>query len=171
MLRGTTGRAGGVDDGVGEVSVEEQVALDVCVAAAAEVAGADFGGTEGHGGGEAGAHGALAVGCDEGDAAGVGQVRVFEAGAVRTGFGEMPAIGGGRRVVAQFAEKGCAQAEAGGAHGGVAGGTAGDGRGRMFEASDDRLHLVGIDQYHAPFGSGDGGEERFGDSGEQVHDR
>src|SRR5690606_15422453 len=80
------------------------------------------------------------------------------------------AVGEGGVVVAEFAEKGDVEAEAGGADGGVAGRATGDGGGRDGQAGDQVGDVVGFDQDHAAFFAGDGGEEVFGDLREQVHD-
>ena len=167
---GATGGAGGVDHGVGEVAVEEEVAFIVGVAASAEIGGADLVGAQRHGGGEAGAHGAFAIRCDEGNAAGVGEVGVFEARGVATGGDEVFAIGAGGGVVAQFAKEGGAQAKAGGAYGGVARRASGGGGGLVFKTRDDGLHFVVVDEHHAALGAGEGGEEGFRHTGQKIHD-
>jgi len=79
----------------------------VSVAGSGEVGCTDFLGSERHGCAEVGAHGALAVGRDEGEAAGVGERGVvFEAGGICAVFAEVGEVVGGGRVGANFAEEG-----------------------------------------------------------------
>lgn len=166
-----TGGAGGRDDGGGESGVEHQVALDVGVAAVGKVGGADLVGREGHRGSEAGAHGALTVGRDQGEAAGVGEGRAFEAGAVDAMVEEVLVVGIGGFVGADFAQITGFEPEAGGGDNGVGGGTAGGAHGAGVELGDEAVHLIGIDEFHAALGAADVlGEEFVGDTREQVHD-
>jgi hypothetical protein len=168
---GAAGGAGGGEHGVGESLVEDQVTLDVRVAAAGEIRRRDFRGGEGHRGAKAGAQGALGVGGDEGEAAGVGLVAALEAAGVDAGGGKGGAVGGGEVVGPEFAKEGGAEAEAGGVEGGVGRGAAGGLGGRRGEQADDALHLGGVDQDHAAFLTCDVlAEELVRHGGEQIHD-
>ena len=166
-----TGGARGIDDGGREGGVKHQVAFDVGVAAIGEIGGADFFGREGHRGAEAGAHGALAVGGDEGEAAGVGERGAFETGAFDAVVEHVLVVGVGGFVGADLAEVTGAQAEAGGGDGGVGGGATGSADGAGVKLGDEAVHLVGVDEDHAAFFTADVlGEKVVGDAGEQIHD-
>lgn len=165
------GGAGRGENGIRERGVEREVAFDVGVANAGKIGGRDFRGIERDGGAEIGAHGALGVGRDEREAAGVGLRPDFEPAAVNAGGFEGLPIAAGEVVVAQFAEEGRAEAEARGVVGGVGRGTAGGGGGGEGEQRDDALHLRGVDEHHAAFVAGDLAEEYFRHGCEQIHDR
>ena len=87
------------EDGVGQRAVEDEVALDVGVAAPGEVGGGDLLRRERQGGTQARAHGALRVGRDEGEAPGVGMRTALEAASVDAGGLECAAVDFGGLVV------------------------------------------------------------------------
>gem|GEM_PF-6144863 len=143
--------AGGGEDGVGERGVEEEVPFDVGVAHSGEVAWADFLGGERHGGAEVGAHGALAVGGDEREAAGVGERGVLlKAGGVGAVFAEVGEVLGGGVVGADFAKEGGREAEPRGGECGVGRGSAGH-RGKRWEFGDEFGDVGVLDEDHAAF--------------------
>lgn len=127
------GGAGAGEHAVDEGLVEDEVSLDVRVAEAGEIVGRDFVGRKRHRGAEARAHGALSVGRDKDERAGVGEIGAFEARRVDAGGGEGTAIGVSEGIVAQFAEKGGAKAETSGVERGVGSGAAGGRGGGDFE--------------------------------------
>ena len=118
---GTTSGAGGGENGVGESLVENEVAFHVDVTAAGEISGGDFGGRERHRGGETGAHRAIRVRRDEDERAGVRKIALLEVSGVDADGLEGLAVTLSEVVVAELAEKRCAQAETRGVEGGVGG--------------------------------------------------
>ena len=83
---------GGFEHAHHECFIEEQVAFDMCVVATSKVSCGYFFGCERHGGAEVGAHGAFAVGGDEGDALTVGLIADLEARAVAAELSKLLAI-------------------------------------------------------------------------------
>ena len=111
-----------------------------------------------------------ASGGNEGEAAGVRVGAALEAAGVHPGGGEAPVVGVAQFIVAEFAEEGCAQAEAGGVERGVGRGATGRPRRRVAEQADDAGHFLVVDQDHPALVPRDvAGEEVFGDLGKQVH--
>ena len=95
----------------------------------------------------------------------------LEPAAVDAGAGEGLLVGVREGVVAELAQEGGAEPEAGGVEGGVGGGTARGVRGWGAEQGDDAFHLVVVDEDHAAFFAGDVPlQEIFGDLGKEVHD-
>ena len=166
-----TGGAGGVDDLLGQRGVEHQVAFDVGVAHTAKISQRNLIRTQRHGGTEVGAHGALSIRSDKGEAASVGESGAFETRTIASHGGEIGVIALSSLVGADFAEKGCFEAKAGGTERGVGGGTAGRDRDIRADFGHEPGDVGVVHEHHAALGSGDVVDEKLvSDVREHIHD-